>query len=273
MYVKKTISTAFGGYPSITEEVCGVIRESGVREGFCVVSLDGASTGLGITSFWDKRGLDDLMDEIDRNLPVRVNYGCQTTPFDASGNGKGAVVGRSAMLLIHDGRPVFGSSQGLVLLEFDGPRERTYHILVKAAKVDLSSHRIRTEYMGMHDITGEVRQAVADSRVVDGICHISQLHSTSGLLLCGAGGTEREDIMEDLERMVPTRADFKHRETASDAGGHVKTAITDSQLSLAVENGQLVIGENQAVVFAEYDGPRPRTFYVGIIHGETDREG
>ena len=48
MYVKKTISTAFGGYPSITEEVCGVIRESGVREGFCVVSLDGASTGLGL---------------------------------------------------------------------------------------------------------------------------------------------------------------------------------------------------------------------------------
>jgi len=36
--------------------------------------------------------------------------------------------------------------------------------------------------------------------------------------------------MGDMERMVPTRADFKHRETASDAGGHVKTALTGSQI-------------------------------------------
>ena len=73
--------------------------------------------------------------------------------------------------------------------------------------------------------------------------------------------------MEDIEQLVPTRADFKHRETAADAGGHVKTAITDSQLSLVIEDGELALGEGQAVVFAEYDGPRPRTFYVGVIHG------
>lgn len=266
MYVTKTIDTSLGGYPSITEAVCGVIQESGVKEGFCVVSLDGASTGLAITSFWDQRGLDDLVDEIGRNIPVRVDYNCQTSPFDAAGNGKGALIGRSALLLIHEGKPVLGSSQGLVLLEFDGPRRRTYQIQVTEAEVAFSRHQIKTCYKGMHDITEQVRQAVADSQVQNGICHISQLHSTAGLLLCSAGEVERADIMDDIEGMVPTRADFKHRETASDAGGHVKTAITDSQLSLVIEDGKLMMGKNQAVVFAEYDGPRPRTYAIGVIH-------
>ena len=267
MYVRKTVDTAFGGYPSITEEVRGAVAESGVQEGYCVVSLEGASTGLGITSFWDKRGLDDLMDEIGRNLPARVDYHSQTSPFDVSGNIKGAVVGRSAMLLVHEGKPVLGSSQGLVLLEFDGPRQRTCHIQVIEAGLALDSYQVKTCYMGMHDITDEVRRSVAKSRVRNGICYIAQLHSTAGLLLCSKEEAARRDIMEDIEQLVPTRADFKHRETAADAGGHVKTAITDSQLSLVIEDGELALGDGQAVVFAEYDGPRPRTFYVGVIHG------
>lgn len=273
MYVKKTISTSFGGCFSITEEVCALIRESGVREGTCVVSLEGASTGLGITSFWDRRGLDDLLDEIGRNIPVRVDYNSQTSPYDAAGNSRGTLVGRSAMLLIHEGKPVLGSSQGLVLLEFDGPQQRVYHVQVTEARMDLTAYQLKTCCKGMHDITDQVRQAVAAGQAVDGICHISQLHSTSGLLLSSSDGQARQDVMDDLEHMVPTRADFKHRETASDAGGHVKTAITDSQLSLVIEGGRLALGENQAVVFAEYDGPRPRTYYVGIIHGEREREG
>lgn len=270
MYVTKTIDTAFGGYPSITEEVYDVIRESGVKEGTCVVSLEGASTGLAITSFWDSRGLDDLMDEIGRNIPARVDYKNQWSPFDASGNVKGALIGRSALLLVHDGKPVVGSSQGLVLLEFDGPGKRTFHVSVQEAGVELSRHQIKTCYQGMHVITEEVRRAVAESEVTDGICHISELHSTAGILLCAASEAERGDIMDDIGHMVPTRADFKHRETAADAGGHVKTAITDSQLSLVIENGKLVLGENQAIVFAEYDGPRPRTYCVGIVHGKAD---
>ena len=70
--------------------------------------------------------------------------------------------------------------------------------------------------------------------------------------------------MADIERMVPTRVDFKHRETASDAGGHVKTAITNSQISAIVEEGELMLGQEQAIVFAEFDGPRPRSYYVCV---------
>lgn len=256
MFAEKKMKTAFRGYRSITNEV---------KEGICTVFLPEEETGLSITSFWDERGLLDLFDEIERNIPARVNYKNQFSPFNASGRVKGAVVGRSASLLIHEGKLLLGSSQGLVFLEFDGPRERRYGIQTEARKLKLSQHQVNTEYMGMHDITQVIRDMVKQSGVKEGICHISQLHSTAGLLVGAAKEGERINIMDALERMVPTRADFKHRETASDAGGHVKTAITGSQISLAVSGGATVLGEDQAVIFAEYDGPRPRTFYIGII--------
>jgi len=128
----------------------------------------------------------------------------------------------------------------------------------------INKKSLSTEYMGMHDLTQEVQAVVTESKVKNGICHISMLHSTAGLLISAKCENIRKDVMADIERMVPTRVDFKHRETASDAGGHVKTALTNSQISIIVEDGTLVLGENQAIVFAEYDGPRPRSYYVCV---------
>ena len=131
----------------------------------------------------------------------------------------------------------------------------------------LAKRDVNTVYMGMHDITDAVREEVQKSGVKDGVCHVSMLHSTAGLMVCCRRSEALEDIMQDIERMVPTRVDFRHRETASDAGGHVKTALTNSQVSFIVEGGRLVLGEQQAIVFAEFDGPRPRSYYVGVTEG------
>lgn len=267
MHYTRTITTTFRGYPSITAEVNGLLAQSGVTEGYCVVTLTDHTTALGITSLWDSRGLDDLLNEIDRNFPSKVNFQNQESPFDASGRVKAAVIGSSAMLLISEGKLLLGSSQGLVLLEFDGPREREFHVDIVQCPVAFTKHSLKTQYMGMHDLTAEIKKAVEESGISKGICHISMLHSTAGLLLCHKEAAAMEDIMADIERMVPTRADFKHRETASDAGGHVKTAITDSQLSVIIEEGKLLLSPEQAIVFAEFDGPRPRSYSVGILAG------
>ncbi|OUQ19361.1 secondary thiamine-phosphate synthase [Lachnoclostridium sp. An14] len=265
MFRREYIETEWRGCPSITGKLEELVKESGIQEGLCVVSAPDLTTALGITSFWDKRGLEDLMDELDRDFPARVDYKSQRTPFDSVGNVKGAVVGRSLSLIIHEGKLVLGSSQGVVLLEFDGPRRRPYEVQLVERSLTLYKTGIKTQYMGMCGITDWVRSCVKESGVKEGLCHVSQLHSTAGILLCGRSEPAKADLMADIERMVPTRADFKHRETASDAGGHVKTALTGSQISLAVHHGELVIGEDQDLVFAEFDGPRPRTVYAAVM--------
>ena len=265
MFRREYIETEFKGYPSITQRLNELVEEGGIQEGLCIVSVPELTTALCITSFWDKRGLDDLMDEIDRNFPARVNYKSQITPFDSAGNVKAAAVGRSLTLLVHGGKLILGSSQGVVLLEFDGPRKRAFEVQIAEREMELYKTGIKTRYMGMCNMTEWVRSCVKNSGIREGLCHISQLHSTAGVILCDATENGAADIMGDIEKMVPTRADFKHRETASDAGGHVKTALTGSQISLPVHEGELVIGDRQGIVFAEFDGPRPRTVYAAVM--------
>ncbi len=133
MLYELSVNTAFKGYPSITADVERIVTQSGVKEGFCIISAPHTTAALAITSFWDKRGLDDLMDEIDRNFPTRVSYKHQDSPYDASGHVKSSSIGTSKMLIIQDGKLVLGSSQGIVLLEFDGPRPRKVFINIVEA--------------------------------------------------------------------------------------------------------------------------------------------
>lgn len=267
MRFKRTIKTDFKGYHSLTEDVNQLLQEVELENGYCVVSLDDDTTGLCITSFWDPRGLDDLIDSLDWNFPSKVHFKNQISPFDAAGRIKSVTMGSSALIMIQDRKLLLGSSQGLVLLEFDGPRERNYHADFVAGPVTHHKRTVNTEYMGMHDLTPEIVALIAQQGVKNGICHIAMPHSTAGLLLCHGNDLAKKNIMEDIERMVPTRADFKHRETASDAGGHVKTAITGSQLTLTIAQGKLLLSPQQAVVFAEFDGPRPRKYFVSILAG------
>ena len=264
MFYKKELTTTFRSCTSITAEVNELVAQSGVKDGICLVSVPHTTASLVITSFWDPRGLDDLLDEIDRNIPTRVSYKHQDSPYDASGHVKSAMIGSSASLIISGGKLILGSSQGLVFVEHDGPRPREFYVEIIEKPVKLTKLSVPTVYMGMHDITGDVQKAVADSGVQEGMCHISVLHSTAGLVIAPRDEAARKDVMEDIERMVPTRVDFKHRETASDAGGHVKTSLTGTQISLPVQGGKLVLGPEQAIVFAEFDGPRPRNCFVGV---------
>ncbi len=265
MFYQKNLKTEFRSCTSVTADVMHMITDSGVQDGLCLISIPAATAGLAITSFWDTRGLADMLDEIDRNVPTRVSYKYQESPYAASGHVKSALMGSSASLIIRNGKPLLGSSQGLVFVEFDGPRPREICVqIIEKPICRLDKKQLSTTYMGMHDLTEEIQKTVSQSGVKNGLCHISMLHSTAGLLLTSNNSVTQKDVMADIERMVPTRVDFKHRETASDAGGHVKTGLTGSQISLPVENGRLVLGNDQAVVFAEYDGPRPRSYYIAV---------
>ncbi|MGI5888130.1 MAG: secondary thiamine-phosphate synthase enzyme YjbQ [Oscillospiraceae bacterium] len=122
------IETELNGCPSITAQVNDLVKKSGVKEGLCIVSVPDGTAGLCITSFWDVRGLYDLEDEISRNIPNRVSYRNQESPHDASGRVKSALMGTSKALIIHEGKLILGSSQGLVYMEFDGPRKRSFQV-------------------------------------------------------------------------------------------------------------------------------------------------
>lgn len=267
MYKVNKISTKFRHYHSITDVVENFVKESDVVTGILTVTSLRPTTGFAITSFWDQRGLDDLVDEIDRNFPTRVNYKKQHSPYDSSGHIKSSIIKNSLNLIINDGKVVLGSSQGLVLLDFDGPQECEYVMSIKEFDdLKLETIGVETSFMSMNNVTQKLKELIKTNNVENGLLHVSVLHSTAGLVISSNQSESHvKDFNDQIELMVPTRVDFKHRETAADAGGHVKTALSGTQLTLLVENGKLLLGDKQAVYFAEFDGPRPRKLSVAVI--------
>jgi secondary thiamine-phosphate synthase enzyme len=102
-----------------------------VREGLCVVFHNHTTAGLTLNSIADPATRADLAAEIDRLVPVRVDFHHNyDTPRDAAAHVKAMLVGHSATLPIEAGHVATGRFMGILLCEFDGPRDRTVLVQV-----------------------------------------------------------------------------------------------------------------------------------------------
>ena len=131
----------------------------------------------------------------------------------------------------------------------------------------MKKYALRTEFEGMHDSTAQVQEAVKESGIQEGFCIVHCNHTTAGLLVTSFWDKRGHvDFMEELDKIVPTRYDYRHQfDTPTDAAGHIKTALSGVTLNLIVTGGKALLGSSQGILFAEYDGPRDRQFFVKVI--------
>jgi len=116
------------------------------------------------------------------------------------------------------------------------------------------STKSRTELV---DITSDVQKVVAESGVPDGVCHVYVPHTTAGVTINeNADPSVREDILMELNKIIPLQDNYKHLE--GNAAAHVKASIVGSSETILVERGRLMLGTWQGVFFCEFDGPRSR---------------
>lgn len=113
-------------------------------------------------------------------------------------------------------------------------------------------------------ITDEVKRAVSDAGVDEGICILSSTHTTAAVT-----------VNEDFDRTVPRDlaaacqaflnaldVRFEHAEGNSDS--HLLTSLFGQSQTLLVVDGGLDLGRWQGVFLAEFDGPRSRTVRVAV---------
>jgi secondary thiamine-phosphate synthase enzyme len=122
--------------------------------------------------------------------------------------------------------------------------------------------RHRTEFL---DITADVRRAVLDSGVTDGIVVVYCPHTTAGITIQeNADPDVVHDLLLWLNRHIPKDVPgFRHAEGNSDS--HLKSSLVGSSATVIVEDGNLVLGTWQGVYFCEFDGPRARTVHVKVL--------
>ena len=119
------------------------------------------------------------------------------------------------------------------------------------------------------DITDQVRAVVKESNVQVGVCHVVVPHTTAAVTInSGLDPATVQDIVSDVRRLVPTRTDFHHIvDTPSDAAAHIKASLVGNAETVLIEDGDLVLGHSQSLLFFDFDGPRQRRALIKIIEG------
>jgi secondary thiamine-phosphate synthase enzyme len=128
---------------------------------------------------------------------------------------------------------------------------------------------VRSPGQGLHEITDEVRSAVRESGVPEGLCTLFIQHTSASLTIQeNADSSARRDLESWLNRLVPERDTlYTHTsEGPDDMPSHIKAALTATSLSIPVLDGELGLGTWQGIYLWEHRrhaGPRRLLVHVG----------
>ena len=116
------------------------------------------------------------------------------------------------------------------------------------------------------DITKRVKEVIAKSGVMSGICVVFVPHTTAGVTINeNADPDVIKDIIDTINKIVPSDTAYKHREGNSPA--HIESSLFSSDLTVIIDNGALSLGVWQGIFFCEFDGPRNRKLFVKVLEG------
>ena len=127
---------------------------------------------------------------------------------------------------------------------------------------------IETWGRGSVEITEQVAAAVDASDVDDGLCHLFIRHTSASLMV-----NENADpaVLKDLETfmcdLVPD-GDPRFRHTAEgpdDMPAHIRSVLTQTDLSIPVRGGRLALGTWQGIYLWEHrSAPHRRSVLVSV---------
>jgi secondary thiamine-phosphate synthase enzyme len=120
---------------------------------------------------------------------------------------------------------------------------------------------ISTRSKGLHDITETVRAQLRDWDVEEGMCFLFLPHTSASLVMSeNWDPTARADLETFMERLVPERDDwYTHDlEGPDDATSHIRAMLTDTSLTIPIDDGNLSLGTWQGIYIFEHRAHPPR---------------
>ncbi len=108
---------------------------------------------------------------------------------------------------------------------------------------------------GCHLITSQVVASLPEiERIGTGLLHVFLRHTSASLTLNESADPDvRRDLTMALDRLAPESWPYVHTcEGPDDMPAHVKTALTDSSLTLPIADGRLHVGTWQGIYLCEH---------------------
>ncbi|HEY9059611.1 MAG TPA: secondary thiamine-phosphate synthase enzyme YjbQ [Pseudobacteroides sp.] len=114
----------------MTSQIRKIVRESGVKDGICIVFIPHTTAAVTINENADKDVQMDILKEINKVIPF--NDGYRHMEGNSAAHIKASLFGFSDQIIIQNGDLLLGTWQGVYFCEFDGPRNRKAYVKIMA---------------------------------------------------------------------------------------------------------------------------------------------
>ena len=116
----------------ITTRVEEIVGRSGVGRGLCHVMVLHSTAAVILNENDDPNIGVDVLTALDRAVPDHAGWLHDRVDNNAQAHIKASMLGASELMPIEGGRLQLGTWQGIMLMEFDGPRRRKVAVRILA---------------------------------------------------------------------------------------------------------------------------------------------
>jgi secondary thiamine-phosphate synthase enzyme len=131
------------------------------------------------------------------------------------------------------------------------------------------SLNIKTHGKGLYPFTEELHENLARWKVQEGMCYLYIQHTSASLTISeNYDPTAKMDLETFLEKLVPEgQAWYRHTlEGADDSTSHIRAMLTQTSLTIPIDQGRLSLGTWQGVyVFEHRRASQQRTVLVRCL--------
>ncbi len=109
-------------FVDISGEIKKLVEESGIMDGLCCIFVPHTTAGITINENADPDVVRDITKKLDKMIPWEDGY--MHMEGNSAAHIKASMMGFSQNIIIHKGKLLLGTWQGIYFCEFDGPRNR-----------------------------------------------------------------------------------------------------------------------------------------------------
>ena len=113
---------------------------------------------------------------------------------------------------------------------------------------------VRAPLQGLHSITDPVAEWLVGQGVRSGLLTLFCRHTSASLLIQeNAAPAARRDLERYFARIAPEDFAYEHDEEGpDDMPAHLRSALTQTQLTIPVEDGRMMLGTWQGIYLFEH---------------------
>tara|TARA_B100000767_G_scaffold90720_1_gene87138 strand:- start:279 stop:698 length:420 start_codon:yes stop_codon:yes gene_type:complete len=114
---------------------------------------------------------------------------------------------------------------------------------------------IKTNGMRLYEFTNEIIDWIKLNRFKNGLLNICILHTSASLIIQeNADPDVQTDLINYFDKLVPMNNDlYIHTEEGKDdMPAHIKSALTNNQISLSIKEGNFLLGSWQGIYLFEH---------------------